>query len=265
MRGERPAGVTADPPLRGRVCVVTGASGGIGRGACLALARAGGQVVAVGRDPARVADTAGALRDVAAAPPAVVVAGVDVRDAAAVDRMVATALDRCGRIDVLVTAAGVGPMGAGGAKVPCGVARLGLETWEEVIGTNLTGTFLANRAVIAPMRRSGAGDIVNVASARGSTAGRAYASAYCASKFGVMGLSESLAEEVRPYGIRVQVLLPDAVDTPLVRGSTLVRGGALSPDVVGDFLVHLVSQPRDGMLVAPILAPFTPAAAGDAS
>ncbi len=175
--------------------------------------------------------------------------------------MVASVVEQCGGIDVLVTAAGVGPMGARGSKVPCGVGRLGLDTWEEVIGTNLTGTFLTNRAVIASMRRRGGGDIVNVASARGSTSGRPYASAYCASKFGVMGLSEALAEEVRPYGIRVQVLLPDAVDTPLVRGSTLVRGGALSPDAVGEFLVHMLCQPLDGLLLAPILAPFGPASA----
>ena len=240
--------------LADRVAIVTGASGGIGRGACLALARAGARVAAVGRDRERVETTAAAIRELGA--DALPLADVDVRVPERVDRMVATVLDRWHRVDVLVVAAGVGPMGGGGAKVPCGVSRLSVATWDEVIDTNLGGTYLVNRAVIAPMIAAGGGDIVNVASARGSTSGRAYASAYCASKFGVVGLSQALADEVRPHGIRVQVFLPDAVDTPLVRGSTLTRGGALPTAMVGEFIVDMLGRPRDAALLEPILAPF---------
>jgi NAD(P)-dependent dehydrogenase (short-subunit alcohol dehydrogenase family) len=246
--------VSAAPSLADRVAIVTGASGGIGRAACLALARAGARVAAVGRDRDRVAATAAAIRECGAA--AFPVPDVDVRFPERVDAMVAMVLDRFGRVDVLVAAAGVGPMGAGEAKVPCGVSRLSVGTWDEVIGTNLGGTFLVNRAVIPPMIAAGGGDIVNVASARGSTSGRAYASAYCASKFGVVGMSQALADEVRPHGIRVQVLLPDAVDTPLVRGSTLTRGGALPADMVGDFLVDMLGRARDAVLLEPVVAPF---------
>lgn len=246
--------------LRGEVAVVTGGSGGIGSAVCAALAAAGACVAVVGRDAGRVeasvlgAEVAAAARGSAGS--AFGLPGVDVRDETAVDAMVQAVLDRCGRLDVLVTAAGVGAVGVGRRALPPPVARLSSAAWEAVLGVNLRGTFLANRAVLRPMLARRRGQIVNVSSARGATAGHAFAAAYCASKFAVIGLSEALADEVAEHGIRVQALFPDAVDTPLIRGTGLGRRGTLAPEVVADVILHLLMMPDDTVLMHPLLAAF---------
>ncbi|MDP3939700.1 MAG: SDR family NAD(P)-dependent oxidoreductase, partial [Deltaproteobacteria bacterium] len=104
--------------------------------------------------------------------------------------------------------------------------------------------------------RQGEGEIVNVSSSLGTTTGWAFASVYCASKFGVMGLSQALAEEVRPQGIRVQVMVPDAVDTPMLRKSNLAVFGALTSAQTGALIVEMVACPRDMLLVNPMIEPF---------
>jgi NAD(P)-dependent dehydrogenase (short-subunit alcohol dehydrogenase family) len=129
--------------------------------------------------------------------------------------------------------------------------------WDEVIDTNLKGTFLSNHAVLPTMIRQRRGQIVNISSTSGRQ-GRAYDSAYCASKFGVIGLSEALAQEVLQYNIRVQVILPDAVDTPLwhQNGPIPRPAGALPVARVADLIVYLLKLPGDCLLVNPVIAPF---------
>jgi NAD(P)-dependent dehydrogenase (short-subunit alcohol dehydrogenase family) len=132
------------------------------------------------------------------------------------------------------------------------------EEWRTVIEVNLTGTFLSNRAVLAAMLERGCGDIVNISSTSGRQ-GRAYDSAYAASKFGIIGLSESLADEVGRRGIRVQTLLPDAVRTPLWDQSgtaALKPPHMLSADRVAEFVLYLITLPRDAFLLNPALYPL---------
>jgi 3-oxoacyl-[acyl-carrier protein] reductase len=257
-----------DVSLEGSVAIVTGSTGGIGRATCVALASAGATVVAAGRSPEGLAETVRACERAAAArgsageneagpgsEVALALPGCDVRDPAAMERMAGETLARWGRIDVLVTATG-----AARSRLPYPVASLETAAWDEVVDTNLGGVFLANRAVLGAMKRQGSGQIVNISSARGATSGRALAAAYCASKFGVMGLSEVLAEEVRSFGIRVHVVLPDAVDTPLIAGTTLAPHGALSPALVGQLIVDLLLLPSDTVLARPLVAPFSTSA-----
>ncbi len=248
LRPNRNAAV-GSVPLAGRVAIVTGAGGGIGAAVCAALAEGGAHVVAAGR-------SAGALEAVVAATaaagrPAVAMPDTDVRAEASMAAMAAETLRRFGRIDALVTAAGA-PRDA----LPYPVAALRTEAWDEVIDVNLKGVFLASRAVLPAMMRQRSGQIVHIASARGSLGGRPHAAAYCASKFGVMGLSESLAEEAAGFGIRVHVVLPDAVDTPLIAGTRLAPRGALPPERVGRFVADLLRLPPDATIVHPLLAPF---------
>lgn len=246
--------------LDGRVAVVTGGTGGIGRATCYALLVRGARVVVVGRSPGRAAEVRRALLAAVplTSPAAVLDLTLDVRSEADMQTMAARTLERFGRIDILVTCAGLGGPRRAHGGLPLPAHQLAPEDWDEVVDTNLRGVFLSNRAVLPAMMAQRCGEIVNVASARGGTEGRPYASAYCASKFGVVGLTESLAEEVYRFGIRVQALLPDAVATPLLEGTTLGAGGtALRPETVAEFIVTMLTLPPGVALRNPILTAIT--------
>jgi NAD(P)-dependent dehydrogenase (short-subunit alcohol dehydrogenase family) len=236
-----------------RVAIVTGGTGGIGAAACRALARRGARVVAVARTAATLDTLVSELR--AGGAEAVGLA-LDVRSDEDMQTMARRTVDLFGRIDILITCAGLGrPSADTGGRLPLPVFQLPVAAWDDVVDTNLKGVFLSNRAVVATMMLQRAGHIINVSSARAAVAGLAYASAYCASKFGVSGLSEALFEEVQSFGIKVEVFLPDAVDTPLIRGTAVDQVDAMSPDAVADFIVTMLTLPGDMLLVRPLLMP----------
>jgi NAD(P)-dependent dehydrogenase (short-subunit alcohol dehydrogenase family) len=117
---------------------------------------------------------------------------------------VARVLEACGRVDVLVNAAGT--------DTPGPVAELAVEDWDRVLAVNLRAPFVLAKAVFPPMRAVGRGTIVNVSSVAGKR-GWAHAAAYCASKFALTGLTQALAAEGQPHGIRACVLYPGAMAT----------------------------------------------------
>jgi NAD(P)-dependent dehydrogenase (short-subunit alcohol dehydrogenase family) len=250
---------TTQPPLLGRVAVVTGAASGIGRATCLALVRAGAAVAAGDRDreglDAGVTEMA-SLHRVDNGPGPIGIP-VDVRHEHSVALFAETVFERLGGVDVLVCCAGI--LRPGGSR-PRLLMEMTLNEWEAVIETNLRGTFLTNRAFLRSMsrRRFGA-HVINVSSTAGRQ-GRPYDSAYCASKFGVLGMTESLAEEVRRLRIKVTAILPDAVDTPLwgQNGPIPRPPDALKPDRIADLIVYLLSMPEDAILLNPIIRSFTP-------
>jgi meso-butanediol dehydrogenase / (S,S)-butanediol dehydrogenase / diacetyl reductase len=194
--------MTEPAPTPGRVALVTGAASGIGRASALRLARDGCAVACVDRDADGAAATA---RDVVAdggdAWPEVADVAVEAEVDAAVDGAVA----RGGRLDVLVNCAGIVFYRTLAATTAADVERL--------LAVNLLGTFSACRAA-APALVATRGAIVNIASAAGVN-GRAYLAAYSASKGAVVALSRSLAVELAPE-VRVNVVCPSAVDTPMV-------------------------------------------------
>ncbi len=168
--------------------------------------------------------------------------------------MASQTVARFGRIDNLVASAGI----LRPDKTLKTTLDMSLEEWQKVIQTNLTGTFLSDRAVLPTMIAQKQGDIINISSVSGRQ-GRAFDAAYCASKFGIIGLSESLAEEVSAYGIRVQTLLPDAVDTPLWEQNGPMGSKAsftLPPERVAECILSLLTLPRDAFLLNPVIAPF---------
>jgi 3-oxoacyl-[acyl-carrier protein] reductase len=234
--------------LEGRSIIITGASGGIG-GACARLfAAQGARLTLVDRDEAKLS----VLGEEIAAD--ALTLGLDVTSEDDTAQMAAQALQRFGRIDALVAAAGI--LRTGGE--PRTVMDTSYEEWRTVVEINLTGTFLSNRAVLATMLKQGYGDIVNISSTSGRQ-GRPFDAPYAASKFGIVGLSESLAEEVGRRGIRVQTLLPDAVRTTLwdQSGSTALRPPQmLSPDRVAEFVLYMITLPRDAFLLNPALYPL---------
>jgi NAD(P)-dependent dehydrogenase (short-subunit alcohol dehydrogenase family) len=188
----------------------------------------------------------------------------DVTDAAAMQRVAAQTLDRYGAIDVLVSSAGIGRGPDATSPIARPVAQTPIAEWDAVIGTNLRGTFLSNRAVLPAMITRRSGQIVNVSSSRGGVRGQAFAAPYSASKFGIVGMSEALAEEVRRFNIRVQVVLPEVTDTPLLARTTIVSrfGALLQPQRVAAVIVDLIRQPEDALMIRPLIAPWTAVEAG---
>lgn len=233
--------------LRDRVVVITGAAGGIGSATARALAAKGARLVLVDRSEAALAALAGALE----AETLTLVA--DVASESDMGRMARDTLDRFGAIDALVTTAAI-LRAKGGMQT---LADTSFEDWKQIIDVNLTGTFLANRAVLPAMLAQKQGDIVNLSSTSGKQ-GRAFDGPYSASKAGIIGLSEALAEEVMRQGIRVQTLLPDAVDTGLWSqsgGSALKPQAMLAPERLGDLIAWMLALPRDTYLLNSVVAP----------
>lgn len=253
-------GPTAPPGARldGQVAIVTGAASGIGRATFLVLLEAGASVIAVDLQQARLDRLMNDVQSLAVNGRRHARAAfcLDVRREEDMSAMSQRTLELCGRLDILVHCAGI-LRTAGTSPKP--VAELPVSEWDEVLATNLRGTFLSNRAVLPSMLENRSGQIVNLSSTAGRQ-GRPLDSAYCASKFAVVGFSESLAQEVGRYGIKVHVVLPAAVDTPLWEQNSPVPRPAeiLDPARVAELILYLLTLPADTMLVEPVIAPFQP-------
>jgi NAD(P)-dependent dehydrogenase (short-subunit alcohol dehydrogenase family) len=183
------------------VALVTGAGTGIGRATARRLAEEGHDVVLAGRRPALLEETAGLVGDGAEA---VTVAG-DVATPAGAERVVASAVESFGRLDVLVCNHGIG------ASLPIGEDTP--EGWEETMRVNLTGPFLLARAAL-PRLLERQGSVVTVASTSGWLAGPGWAS-YCTSKAGLIMLTRCLANDYGPKGLRANCVCPGWVRTPM--------------------------------------------------
>jgi len=214
----------------------------------------GSAVVVVGRNAAHVGQV---IADLDHASGAVLGLTLDVGCEEDMEEMRQKTLERFGQIDILVAAAGVMRGTNTQRLLPYAAATMPIQEWDEVLKTNLRGVFLSNRAVIPTMIAQRRGWIINISSSRGGLYGNPYASAYCASKFGVIGLSESLADELCGYGVKVHVVLPDVVDTPILGKFGRSRlGQALPPSRIAEFIVHLVTLPEEVILLNPLIAPF---------
>ena len=199
--------------LAGRVALVTGAGRGIGSGIALGFAREGADLVLVSRPAAEIEAVANEARALGVEALAVT---ADVRDQAAVQAAVAAAMDRFERIDVLFNSAGI-PMVSPTTELP-------LERWQLALDINLTGTFLFCQAVGAIMIDQGRGSIINIGSIH-SFQGIPQRAAYAASKGGVLQFTRSLAVEWAPFGVRVNMIAPGWIRTPLQ--DDLVAAGKL--------------------------------------
>ena len=186
--------------FKGRTAVVTGGARGIGLACAARIAAGGGRIALWDRDMDRAKQSAASLGDAIAVP-------VDVTD----DRSIAEALAKTEKdlaaLDILVASAGITGPNMTVDKYP-------VDAWKQVIDINLTGVFLCNRAVVPGMVKRGWGRIVNIASVAGKE-GNPNASAYSASKAGVIGLTKSLGKELATSGVLVNCVAPAVVKTEL--------------------------------------------------
>jgi NADP-dependent 3-hydroxy acid dehydrogenase YdfG len=231
--------------LQGQVAIVTGAGRGIGHAIAAALAREGAAVVLAARTRQQLAQTAAAIRESGGTALAI---PTDVTQDAAVEAMVEQAIAELGRLDILVTAAGVASFGPVVGTKPA--------DWDGMLAVNLRAVMVTCRAVLPMMIRQRRGTIINVASvaAQRPIPG---AAAYTATKAAVLGFSRVLAEELRAEKVRVGVLVPGAVDTPLwdTIPTPPDRSRMLRPEDVARAAVLMASLPAGASLEELTLLP----------
>lgn len=239
--------------LAGRVAVLTGGTAGIGLQSALMLAAQGAAVVVVSRDPERVRNAVELLKSEC---PDAICYGLecDVSLPEGADHMAGVVDQAFGRVDILVAAAGV--LRVAGGKIRT-LQETPLEDFEEIIRINLTGTYLSNRAVLPMMVRQQSGCIINLSSTSGRK-GYAYDTCYCASKFGVIGMTEALAQELRPHGIRVCAVLPGAIETDMwEQNGPIPKPEVLLPVArVAALIAEIAACPDDVELSELIIEPF---------
>ncbi|MDX2970137.1 SDR family NAD(P)-dependent oxidoreductase [Kribbella solani] len=223
-------------PLRDRIAMVTGGGRGIGEAASLALAAAGAGVAVLDLDPAAAGEV---VQRIETAGGTAIAVACDVADYASVAGATARVADTFGAVDLVVANAGIGDYSA--------LSDGDVQRWRRLLEVNVLGVAHVVRATLAPMKAAGFGDVVIMSSIAGreTWAGEPI---YIASKHALTGLGGSLRRECAAFGVRVTLVEPTIVDTPLVRGTELGREeldryAALTADDVARAVVYAVSQP----------------------
>ncbi len=236
--------VNAVPPLAGQVAVVTGAGRGIGAAIAKELSGLGATSVLCGR-------TRGALeavaRAIAEAGGKAEVVPCDVTNLAPVQAAAGRVEASFGHVDILVNNAGIGGFGGPLHQLPP-------EAWEQILNTNLRGVYYMVRAFAPMMIRARSGHIINISSLAGKNA-LPNGAAYAASKWGLNGLSYSLAEELRGYNIRVAVICPGSTNTELSPHVGKDPGKMLQPEDVAHAVAMLVTQSAQSFVSEILLRP----------
>ncbi|MBS1189734.1 MAG: hypothetical protein H6R10_1526 [Rhodocyclaceae bacterium] len=222
-------------PLEGRTALVTGGGRGLGAALCSALAAAGAQVAVA---DIRAESAAALARDLGGRTLALT---LDVADEDQAVDAIDIAIERFGHLDILVNNAGVDHTLA--------LDELSVGQWDHVIETNLRGPFLMCKAVVGHMKRRGTGHIINIAS---TAAKRAWpnASAYHASKWGLLGFSHALHAELRPHGIKVTAVIAGGMRTPFLldRFPDIDPAVLQEPSAVAQAVINVLCLPGDSVI-----------------
>lgn len=229
--------------LEGRVAVVTGASSGIGEACALVFVEKGAKVVLAARRAERLEKLVAKIEAMGGEALAV---ATDVTDEAAVQNLFDQAVARFGTVDVLINNAGIADSTA--------VDEMPLELWQQVITTNLTSAFLCSRAAFRVMKGKGRGRIINIGSISARVP-RLNSPAYAASKWGLDGLTRSLAIDGREFNIAASIFHPGIVATEIAPGAVkLPEDLSADPMDIAEVIVHMANIPDhlnfyEGMVV----------------
>jgi 3-oxoacyl-[acyl-carrier protein] reductase len=213
--------------LAGQTALVTGGSKGIGRAICLALAKEGANIIIAARNESEIKETMDKLKEMGSKSLAI---QADVCSEEDVRRLISMTIDKCGKLDILINNAGV--------AYKKRLEETTLEEYEKIIDTNLKGVFLCTKYAIPYIRGSKNGKIINISSV-GGLHGLPEFSVYCASKFGVNGITESIASELEGE-IKVYAVCPGAVDTDMYR-SLFSNIPPLKPEHIAEKVLELAS------------------------
>ncbi|ASZ12292.1 3-ketoacyl-ACP reductase [Chitinophaga pendula] len=214
--------------LAGKKALITGAGKGIGRALALALAAEGVTVGLLGRSENSLEQVAAAIKATGAQ---AFYATADVGNMDEVNAAISVLTEQLGVVDILINNAGISTFG--------GFLELEPATFEQIIQVNLLGVYYVTRAVLPGMIERKSGDIINISSTAGQR-GAPLTSAYSASKFGLLGLTESLMLEVRKHNIRVSALTPSTVATDMAKDLKLTDGNpekVMQPEDIAEFVI----------------------------
>ncbi|MBS4214384.1 MULTISPECIES: 3-ketoacyl-ACP reductase [Neobacillus] len=233
--------------LTGKVAFITGAGRGIGKAAALALANEGVNIGLLARTEAELKKVVSEVEGLGVK---AAYATVDIASQEDVDQAVEKLTAELGTADILINNAGIGKFAT--------LLEMDPQEWKQIIDVNLMGTYYVTRAVLPQLIEKNRGDIINISSTNGLN-GAATSSAYSASKFGVIGLTESLAQEVRRNNIRVTALTPSTVATELAVKTNLIAENNdekyMQPEDIAEFIVaQLKLHPRIYVKTAGMLA-----------
>ncbi|OIJ12517.1 3-ketoacyl-ACP reductase [Anaerobacillus alkalilacustris] len=222
--------------LNGKVAFITGAGKGIGRATAIALAKEGVKVGLLARTETDLIEVTNEIETFGGE---VKFAKADVSSLEQVERAIEQLTEKLGSADILINNAGIGKFGP--------FLELSPEEWKNMIDVNLLGVYYVTRTVLPQLIEKNGGDIINISSTAGQK-GAPVTSAYSASKFGLLGLTESLALEVRKHKIRVSALTPSTVATELAFKENLTDGNpekVMQPEDLAEYMVaQLKLHPR---------------------
>ncbi|MFE4712174.1 MULTISPECIES: 3-ketoacyl-ACP reductase [Paenibacillus] len=221
--------------LRGKSVVITGAGKGIGKALALALAKEGANLGLISRTSGDLEALKAALTEVYDVKVSIAVADISVQEEA--ERAVVSLQNDLGAFDALINNAGVAQFGT--------FLEMDPADWRRHLEINLFGVYYVTRAALPAMIERSSGNIINISSTAGER-GFATGSAYCSSKFALMGMTESLAQEVRKHNIRVTALTPSTVNTPLAENAGLKIGDEdrmMQPEDVAELTIAALKLP----------------------
>jgi 3-oxoacyl-[acyl-carrier protein] reductase len=232
--------------IAGKVAVVTGAARGIGAAVAKRLAGLGATVLLVARDKTKLAEIEEEIR---AGGGTAIATAVDLTDTDAVSAFTKSVVDRFGRCDILVNNAGIATIGTL-------LHETNPEVWNALMDTNLRAPYLMIRGLAPLMIEARSGQIINISSLAGRNPVKG-AAAYSASKWGLNGLTYSVAEELREYGIRVSVIAPGSVNSGFSSlGTNEAEGGwKIQPDDIAEAVAMLVTQSPTSFISEVLLRP----------
>lgn len=226
--------------IKNKKAIVTGGSRGLGKATALAFAKEGIDVAITGRNESLLKEVVAELKIYGVE---AIYSVFDISDYTAVKRSIKNIIETLGSVDILVNNAGIGGVGS--------FNDMEVELWTKIIQTNVMGMYYVTKEVLPHLLSKNEGDIINVSSTAGLN-GNANISAYSASKFAVIGMSESLMKEVRKNNIRVCTLTPSTIETDMTIDSGFTKKGSqdsvLQPEDFADLIVAGLKLPRRAML-----------------